>query len=330
MCAKSWTRSMFVFSLVFGTFTLIGIAPTLAVEKSEKKVKNGVSSEAAYERVNLFEALERGDIEVKFVPKDSSEATVFLKNKLNKPLSIELPPTFAATPVLKQMGMGMGMGGGGMGGMGGMGMGGMGGMGGGGMGGMGGGQGMGGGMGGMGGGGMGGMGGMGGGGMGGMGMGGGGMGGMGGGFFNLGAEKNGKIKVNCVCLEHGKKEPNHQMKYELKPIESFTTDANVIEICRMVGAGAVDQKSAQAAAWHYTDKLSWDFLASKVGYEGIDGSKLPMFNRDQLSMGMKIAAVAASNAEATRGRSEQPESKKPSTGSSYGQPVSTKAASPIR
>ena len=38
--------------------------------------------------------------------------------------------------------------------------------------------------------------------------------------------------------------------------------------------GQVDQKSAQAATWHYTDKLSWDFLASKVGYESIGGSKV--------------------------------------------------------
>jgi hypothetical protein len=318
MCASSWTRSMLAIALIFGL-----VAPTLA---AEKKVKNGVSATAEYEKVDLFDAMSKGDIEVKFVPDDSTKATVFFKNKSNKPLSISLPPTFAATPVLKQMGMGgMGMGGmGGMGGgMGGMG-GGMGGMGGG-MGGMGGGQGMGGGMGG----GM--MGGMGGG-MGGMGggMGGMGMGGMGGGFMNLGPEKSSKVVVPCVCLEHGKKDPTKAMKYELKPIESFTTDARVVELCRMVGNGEVpDQKSAQAAVWHYTDKLSWEFMASKVGMIHIDRSTEPFFNGTQLSAGMQVASKALSNVQRSKSKSPS-EEKKESTGSNYAQPVSTSNPSPIR
>jgi hypothetical protein len=83
------------------------------------------------ETVDMFAAMEAGQISVRFIPKDSTQARVFIKNKSGKPLNVRLPKAFAAVPVLAQMGMG-GMGG--MGGGGGQGMGGGGGgMGGGGM-----------------------------------------------------------------------------------------------------------------------------------------------------------------------------------------------------
>ena len=148
-----------------------------------------------------------------------------------------------------------------MGGMGGMGMGGMGGMGGG--------------MGGMGGmgGGMGGMGGMG------QGMGGGmgGMGGMGGGmeygrhgWYGYGRHGwNGryvsrclpiglaKLTVPCVCLEHGKPDPNPRMTYQIVPLEMVSSDPRIAQLCTLLGNGQVPQNTAQAAAWHVTDGLSY-------------------------------------------------------------------------
>jgi hypothetical protein len=147
--------------------------------------------------VELFSGMDDGRLETKLVANDSKGGFVFITNNADQTLTVDLPKSFVAVQVLKQLGGGMGMGGmggGGMGGMGGMG-GGMGGMGGGGMGG-GGMQNMGGGMGG------GGMGGMGGGGMG--GMGGGGMGGMGGGGMGGGgffpSRLNAPSRSRFVCL----------------------------------------------------------------------------------------------------------------------------------
>lgn len=65
------------------------------------------------ETVDMFEALEAGEIAVKFIPKDSTEGRVFIHNKADKPLNVKLPAAFAAAPVLAQMGGGQGMGGGG-------------------------------------------------------------------------------------------------------------------------------------------------------------------------------------------------------------------------
>ena len=190
-------------------------------------------------QVGLFEAIDAGQVDVKFIPHDASKANVLVKNLTDKPLEIRLPSAFAGVPVLGQMGMG------GMGGMGG----GMGGMGGGGMGGGGGGQAMGGGMGG--------------GGMGGMGGGMGGMGGGMGGMMRVAPERMRKMQVTTVCLEHGKPDPNPKMAYKIVPLDQVTKDSNVTVLCEALGNGLVTQNTAQAAAWHLMDKMSWSELAAK-------------------------------------------------------------------
>ena len=240
--------------------------------------------------LGLFSAMQAGQIEVQFIPKNSKQATILVRNNTKKPLTIQLPAVFAGVPVLHQFGGG-GMMGGGMGGMGGGGMGGMGG------GGMGGGQGM------MGGGGMGGgMGGMGGGGMGG--------GGMGGGMFNLAPEKVRKLRVTTVCLEHGKKEPNPRTKYVLIPIEMFPQKAEVLELGKMLSTGKLDQTAAQAAVWHYTDGMSWNQLARKVGVEHLNGTQEPYFQRHQLNTAIRLSAIAqwrARNLSALQQTAAKPE-----------------------
>ncbi|MFW6169297.1 MAG: hypothetical protein ACODAD_02325 [Planctomycetota bacterium] len=256
------------------------------------KTKEG----AADASVELFAAMEAGEIDVKFVPKDSKEATVLVENKGDKPLRVKLPAAFAGVPALAQRGDFGDMGGGDFGDGGDFGGGGRDGFGGGG-GGM---QGMGGGFGGMGGmGGMGGFGGMGG--MGGMNMGG--MGGMGG-FFNVRPGKVRKVEVKTVCLEHGKEEPNPRVEYKMVPIEQFTQKPEVIEICKMVGAmkGSKQeleqlQQAAQAAAWRYTDGLSWNQLADKVGVKPIHGPAQPYFTMAQLQLGRRIATQAVQRVE---------------------------------
>ncbi len=251
--------------------------------QAERRSKASVAAEPK-RQVELFEAMDRGDIEVRFIPKDSTQANVLIENKTDQPLSIKFPESFAAVHVLAQFG------GGGMGGMGG----GMGGMGGGGMGGMGGGQGMGGGMGGMGGG------------MGGMGGGMGGMGG-GGGFFNVAPLKVAKVKVPCVCLEHGKPDPNPRMIYKLVPIETLTKDPSVIEICKMLGKGEVPQIAAQAAAWNLANGLSWQELAIKNRVElRTIGYAERYFSPRDLNMAAMIVGAATNRAQNAKSDVQSP------------------------
>jgi hypothetical protein len=248
---------------------LVAISAGSADAKKRTRVKAAPKDS---KQVELFAAIEAGDIEVQFIPKDATVANVIIKNKTDKPLTIKLPPAVAGVPVLAQFGGG-GLGGGGLGGGGG-------GLGGGG----GGGQGLGGGFGGGGGGG---------GGFGGGGLGGGG----GGGFFNVAAEKTGKIKIPCVCLEHGKPDPTPRMKYKIVPIETFTKDAKVIEIVKMLGRGEVPQNAAQAAAWNVANGLSWNELASKNRIESRFTGNVRFFNPRELALAMRISSEAAKRAK---------------------------------
>lgn len=138
--------------------------------------------------------------------------------------------------------------------------------------------------------------GMGGGGMGGMGgggMGGGGMGGMGGGggFFSIPPEKVAQVPLNTVCLEHGKADPNPRMHYKLVKAEEYTVDPELRELLLIVASNKFDKKALQAAAWHITDKMSWDELAKKSSRRAVGG--LPpvfFFNRDEITAARQIVA----------------------------------------
>ncbi len=211
--------------------------------------------------VDVFKAMEEGEVDVKFIPKDAKEAVLLIENKTDKPLNVKFPEAFAGVPVLAQFGGGGGGlgGGGGGGGFGG------------------GGQGVGGGMGGG-------------------GMGGGGMGG-GGGMFNVAPDKVGKLKVKSVCLEHGKPDPNPRMKYTIKPITALTDKPEVIEVCKMLVRGELDQASAQAAAWHMQDGLSWQQLLAKEKVHLSNGYVEMYFNRGNIALAIKAASVAADRAK---------------------------------
>jgi hypothetical protein len=258
-CATKW--------YVCVTFIL---AASLLAANARAADRLTVDKEAklGHESIEMFKAIESGDVEVTLIPKDATEATVIFTNKSKRPLAVALPEAFVGVPVLPQFG-GMGMGGFGGGMMGG-GM-------------MGGGQGFGGGFGG----GM--MG-------GGMGMGGG-FGGMGG-FMNVEPDTTRKVKVKGVCLEHGKEDPSPRMKYAIKPIESFTDKAGVYEVCKMLARGEISQNVAQAAAWHVMDDMSWKELAAKNRIESkLSNYRERFFSNQELFLADRTVRVAGERAE---------------------------------
>jgi hypothetical protein len=222
----------------------------------------------AHETIEMFKAVANGQIAVKIIPKDSTRGTVLIENKTDKPLNVSLPETFAAVPKpLAQFGGG-GAGGFGGGGMGGGGFGG-------GIGGAGGGRG-----GGMGGGGSQAMG-----------------GGMGGGMFNIPPEKIEDFKVATVCLEHGKKDPNSKIPYELKPLEEHTKTPGIHEMCKALGEGKLNQRAAQAAAWHLESGMSWQELAAKR-INRANGTSEPYFSMLEVQQARRIAEAALQLAKA--------------------------------
>ena len=230
-----------------------------------------------FESVDMFAAMDSGDINVLIKTRSSANSNLMITNNSNRPLAIQIPPAFAGVPVMRQ-----GIGGGGGGGFGGGG----GGRGGGGFGGGGGGQGVGGG-GGFGGGG------------GGFGGGGGGRGGGGGGggIFNIPPGRQGKININTVCLEHGKAEPRARMDYKVVPIETVTSDPEVLQIIQMMANDEITQKVAQAATWNQTDNLTWEYMLTKNRIERMDGYFERFFSRNELVFAHQVVEVAKKRVE---------------------------------
>jgi len=256
-------RSVWSRRLGLAVSMLLISALALAADRRGRAPKLGEFN-PDHKTVEMFDAIDKGQIEVKLIPKDSRQSQVLVENKTDKPLNVKLPEAFAGVPVLAQAGAGLGAGGGNRrnnnrGG---------------------GGQGFGGGFGGMGGMGMGGM-------------------GMGMGMFNVPPEKVGKFKVTTVCLEHGKPEPRPAMQYEIKPIDSFTDKQEVHELCRMLGSGKINQRAAQVAAWHLNNQMSFQELAAKR-LRFANGTSCPYFTPQELRAGMQLTVMATRLAEERR------------------------------
>ena len=224
----------------------------------------GAKQPVEVKSVDLFKAMEDGQVEARFIALGPDKANLIVENKGDQPLTIQLPEAFAGVPINAQFGGG-GMGGGGLGG-GGMGGGGLGGGGGGGQ--AVGGGGMGGGMGGMGG-----------------GMGG---GGMGGGFMRVPPSKKSKVSFQTVCLEHGKPDPNAKMAYKIIPLEQFSADPEIREVVKALGNRKIDQATAQAAAWHLTDDLDWNKLRSMNRVESKYTGNVRYFSDAQLKVAFQL------------------------------------------
>jgi hypothetical protein len=125
---------------------------------------------------------------------------------------------------------------------------------------------------------------------------GGGGGGQQGGFFNIPAERVGEVRVAGVCLEHGKDEPRPAVKYELKPVEAFSKDPALYQMLKLFGEKKINQRVAQAAAWHIASKMSWDELAAKQ-VKRLGQSPQPYFSQQELRAALQLVEAAKTAAE---------------------------------
>jgi hypothetical protein len=220
--------------------------------------------------VALFDAIEAGTIETSVIAKDSHEANLFVTNKSNAPVTVQLPKAVVAVQVLKQLlgpmnrigNNGPGMQAGNMpGGAQSLGMGPMNNMG--------------------------------------NNFGNNGPGGFNnfqgngfnnigngnflpGGFFTVPPQKTAQVPMMGVCLAHGKPDPSPRMTYKLVKLEEYTSDPALQEMLKRFGSGETDLQSAQAAVWHLTDKMSWDDLRGKQTEQLGGLPPVPYFTGEQI------------------------------------------------
>jgi|GEM_PF-2168956 len=246
--------------LTCATLTGVGQAADLtAVGSVEAAPEANRSVETAPPAaVDLFDAIDQGLVDAKFVARSAAKGRLVLTNKTEQPVEVLVPEAFAGVPVLRQFGGGGGGGGFGGGGGGGLGGGG------------GGNQSVGGGGGG--------------------GRGGGGRGG--GGRFNIAPEKVGRIDVPLLCLDHGLKDPSSSKPYEVRPIEDVVTSPALIEVVKAYANGELPRGASQAAAWNINSQVSWAELASKLTGTKRSIVRNSYFSRDEIRAAMAIVERA--------------------------------------
>lgn len=118
------------------------------------------------------------------------------------------------------------------------------------------------------------------------------------GFFNVPAERTLKIKLPCVCLEHGKPDPNPRVKYEVVPLERYSQDPRVITTLAALGK-ELDQRSAQLAVWHIVNQKSWGELAA-LKIKHVDGFSTPQFTKKELELAERWVAKLPKETVAVR------------------------------
>jgi len=130
------------------------------------------------------------------------------------------------------------------------------------------------------------------------GMGGGGMGGMGmGGMMRVEPDRPRKFAVATLCLEHGKPDPNPRMKYKVVRLSDVNANPEIAELCKALAKGQVPQNTAQAAAWHIANGLSWEELASKprkiCDYTGVE----MYFSGMEIQNALRVTSLVRSASE---------------------------------
>jgi len=76
------------------------------------------------------------------------------------------------------------------------------------------------------------------------------------------------------------------------PAEKYITDPKVKEVCKMLGDGKVDQRTAQIAAWHLANHMTWDDLAGLKTFPHLPQYSQPVFSSDEITEAVNIVDQA--------------------------------------
>jgi hypothetical protein len=194
-------------------------------------------SQDTQESIDMFDAIDKQLIEVRYIPIDSKQGTLLMSNLVDRVVYIKMPDGFAAQPILAQFGQpgggnGFGQAAGGQAAGGQNGGGGA--------------QSVGGNA---------------------NGAGAGAGAGQNGGMFRIPPGRSIKQTAVTVCLEHGKPDPKPQIPYRLMRLETLVQDPVLASICTQLNSSQLDQVSGQAAAWHVANKMSWEQLSKLPAHQ---------------------------------------------------------------
>lgn len=120
------------------------------------------------------------------------------------------------------------------------------------------------------------------------------------GLFTIPPEKTVRLRLQSVCLEHGKPSPSSLKTYELRPIETQVQDKTLILLLKKFNPRYDDWEMMQAIAWHLSSHMEWQELAKQRKHRTVAGG-VPLFSTAQLLAAKKIVEMA--KVEVTRKKS---------------------------
>lgn len=282
-------------TLFLAIFGLLSFAPLMAQtpESKPEKSQDGkkqLEKQPAIIEIEFFEAIEKGYIEYSIIPKNSLNSRLTVVNKTDKRLDVAMPNAFAAIPasVVAQFDNYGGSGsnnrnsnnrggnnnnnnGGGNQSYGGGGNS--------------------------------------------YGNSGGGYGnnsrsGRGGSNWSIAPEKAVQKDLLTVCLEHGKREPNRNVEYVMRPMSVFTDNLETAILCEKLGDGELEQGAVQAAVWHIENGLSWEALEKKARIQ--PGKRpVPYFHPQQIDNAKYMTDASQELAQKIIARQEAEAESKP-------------------
>ena len=109
------------------------------------------------------------------------------------------------------------------------------------------------------------------------------------GIFNVAPEKTVTLRLDTLCLEHGKPTPRPTHKYEVKPLETVNSQPAVRELLKLYAGGGHDRQVAQAAVWHLANDVRWQDLAAKRRQHANNTSE-PFFTPRELADAKKLVS----------------------------------------
>lgn len=110
-------------------------------------------------------------------------------------------------------------------------------------------------------------------------------------IFNIPPESVREIKLDTVCLEHGKPNPRSSVAYELAKLEEVCKEPAVESLLIRYGRGDLDRDVVQAAAWNLANGLAWRDLEKMTVPVAINAVK-PVYSSDQLQAARRLAEGA--------------------------------------
>lgn len=113
-------------------------------------------------------------------------------------------------------------------------------------------------------------------------------------FFSIPAEKTVQIRLNSVCLDHGKPTPTAKMNYELRKLDQYTENKALIRLLESEEFRTADRGAAQAAAWNLSSGIPLERLANETVGTGVIE---PLFATGQLARARELINAAQAGIE---------------------------------